>query len=301
MNLPKLSKNRYKTKELLRDHTTFNIGGQAQVWYEPKDKGELSRFLKDADDSLPLFVIGSGSNLLATDGLIKKVFIHLNTPDFLDIKVAGTKISAGAGTKIGRLISVLNSKDLGGYEFLAGIPGTIGGALVMNAGAKNDHTDASSYREMKDIVLSVEVLDRHGRFLRLKKDEIKFSYRNSSLKPYIIVSAEFGLFQADKKTVQEKIKNNLINRIGCQDWQYPSAGSFFRNPEGAVAAGKLIDQCGLKGLVVGGAKVSDKHANFIVNIRGAKSSDVLKLMEIVKKTVYNRFKIELNPEVEIVS
>lgn len=301
MSLPKHSKNKIRRLEPLGPRTTFKIGGNARVWYEPKDKLELASLLKNNDLALPLFVIGAGSNILVKEGTINRAFIHLRGPDFCKINISGTRVEVGAGVRMGSLISALDAKNLGGYEFLAGIPGAIGGALVMNAGARNDHRHAGSCRHMSDIVSSVEALDAEGRSVNFKKDDIDFFYRGSSLKPYIIVSAFLDLYRDDKKAVGERIKNNIAERIRCQDWHYPSAGSFFKNPPGGEPAGRLIDLCGLKGFKVGGAQVSRKHANFIVNSGGATSSDVLNLMEIIKERVYNRFKIILEPEVEVVS
>lgn len=301
MNLPKTFKNKLKAGEPLKRHTTFRIGGRAQYWYEPKDKRDLVRFIKQSGTLLPFFVIGAGSNLLIEDRLIKKIFIHLKHADFNKIKIAGTSVSVGAGVKMGRLISILSSKDLGGYEFLAGIPGTIGGALAMNAGAASDSDHRGSYREMKDIITQVDCLDREGRFIRLKRKDIKFSYRNSSLRPYIILGARLKLAKADKNKVRAIIRTILKNRREKQDWQYPSAGSFFKNPKNTQPAGRLIDLCRLKGLRVGDAQISEKHANFIINKRHARCADVIKLMDAVRERVYDRFKIKLDPEVEIVS
>jgi UDP-N-acetylmuramate dehydrogenase len=301
MNLPKILKNKIKKAVPLGPRTTFRIGGKSQYWYEPRDKQELAFFLKEAAGALPFFVIGSGSNLLVKDGVIKKIFIHLSSDDFKKIQINGTSVVVGAGMKISRFLAGLKSRDLGGYEFLAGIPGTIGGALVMNAGAKSEFSLPNSWREMKDIVSEVEVLDKKGSLFVLRKEKIKFSYRYSSLKPYIIVSAKLKLQTAPRRKVQETIARIVRNRLKYQDWRYPSAGSFFRNPGRNESAGRLIDLCQLKGLTVGGAQVSCKHANFIVNTGRAKSRDVLKLMEIVTKKVYNHFRIKLIPEVEIVS
>lgn len=300
MNLPASLKNRVKTNVLLKSRTSFGIGGYARYWYEPRDAGELVLFLKACDIGLPVFVIGCGSNLLVKEGLINKIFIHLGSFAFSGIRIRGNKVIAGAGVKIKRLISVLKLKNLAGYEFLAGIPGTIGGAVVMNAGAKNDAVDML-YTEMKDIVREVEVLDRNGRLMKLKPTEIGFSYRASCLKSFIVLSCVLELKKGDKKLAVEKISRIMKYRRDCQDWHYPSAGSFFKNPHTGEPAGRLIDLCRLKGFRIGGAKVSDKHANFIINAGNAKSSDVIKIMEIIKQKVYNRFKIELTPEVEIVS
>ena len=257
--------------------------------------------MKDSDISLPLFVIGAGSNLLIKDGLIKKFFIHLKARDFNKIEINRTIVVVGAGVRLSRMVSVLGSKDIGGYEFLAGIPGTIGGACVMNAGAKTDLNSEASMREMKDIIREVEVLDPRGNITRLKKKDLNFSYRNSSLKPYIIISATLRLQKADKNGVRKRVKEIIRHRAKKQDWQHPNAGSFFKNPEIGDSAGRLIDLCHLKGARVGDAQVSEKHANFIINRKRAKCADVVKLVNRVKREVYGQFKIELIPEVEIVS
>lgn len=286
----------------LSRRTSLRIGGHASYWFEPSDANELAVFLKEADPALPLFVIGCGSNLLVKDGRIKKVFIHLGSPAFKSVEVRGSKVKVGAGLETAKLIRALRSLDLGGYEFLAGIPGTIGGALAMNAGAKSDAQDSKSYCEMKDMVVSLDVLDRKGRFLRLTPMQAGFSYRISGLKPYCILAAELALRRQDRKRVMKRIKDNLAWRRAHQDLRFPSAGSFFKNPlKAGMSAGKLIELCGLKGFSVGGAKVSDVHANFIVNTGQARARDVIKLVEIIRKSVYNRFHIDLQPEVEVVS
>ncbi len=181
---------------------------------------------------------------------------------------------------------------------MAGIPASLGGATVMNAGAKiND----GAYRCMADIVSEVEALDTGGNLIRFKREDLRFSYRTSNLKPYIILSVTMELKKEARSRVQKRIKDIITSRLKKQDWLHPSAGSFFKNTSPEKPAGRLIDQCGLKGLKVGGAQVSKKHANFIINISDAKSTDVIRLMEIVSDKVYNQFKIRLIPEVEIVS
>ena len=282
-------------------YTTFRIGGKAQYWYEPKNKKELMQFLRCSSPAFPLFIIGAGSNLLIREGVLKKIFIYLGAPAFRKFHVSGTKVTVGAGLRLNHLISNLSSKNLSGYEFLAGIPGTVGGALAMNAGAKRDAGKNSSYREIGDIVSWVEVLDREGNCERLSKKNIRFLYRNSSLKSVLILKAQFVLVKSDKRLVQNRIQRLMEERMLKQDGRYPSAGSFFKNPKRNLAAGRLIDLCHLKGFAVGGAMVSDKHANFILNVDQARSSEVVRLMEIIQKKVYNLFKIKLIPEVQIVS
>ncbi len=301
MNFPKAFNGRIKKNEPLKKHTSLKIGGKARYWYEPKNRSELAQFLRELTLEIPIFVIGSGSNILVNEGLINKIFVCLRRGDFIKAKITGCRVLVGAGLSLGGLVSLLCRKNLGGYEFLAGIPGTVGGAIAMNAGSRNDFSDSSSYKEIKDIVSYIEVLDRKGNFKKIPRSKIKFSYRKSSLKKYIIIAAEFKLFKSDISNVRKRIKNNIRLRMNSQDWAHPSAGSFFKNPSKDMPAAKLIDMCGLKGRSVGGAQVSDKHANFIINKSSAKSGDVLKLMEIIQKSVYNQFNIALKPEVEFVS
>lgn len=289
-----------KTNVPLKSRTSFLIGGKARYWYEPHGKKELAGFLKICDPSLPVFIIGCGSNLLVREGVINKVFIHLCAAAFNKIKIRGPRVYVGAGVKMSRLLFALQRTDLSGYEFLTGIPGTLGGAVVMNAGAGCGIVD-SCYSQMENIVRRVEVFDRQGRYRVLELCDLNFSYRCSNLKPFIIISVVLEFKKGDKKASGEIIKKLMEYRRQRQDWRYPSAGSFFKNPGSGLSAGQLIDSCHLKGFKVGGAQVSDKHANFILNVDKAKSSDVIKIMEKIEQRVYNRFKIKLLPEVEIVA
>jgi UDP-N-acetylmuramate dehydrogenase len=300
MNLPRAFNNKVRKGELLRRHTTFGIGGKALGWYEPSDSRELSDFLRLMPESTAVFAIGAGSNLLVKDGLVRKVFISFSQPAFCRVFVSGGRVKAGAGVSLGALVRTLTNKGLTGHEFLAGIPGTLGGAVAMNAGARTIFDDPHTYREMKDIVEDVDVMDRRGRIRTLGKERIKFSYRRSSLGSLFILGVSLKLRRGSSVHSRKMIARIRAERRVRQEWSYPSAGSFFKNPPG-VAAGRLIDGCGLKGARVGGACVSSRHANFIVNAGGATYRDVMKLMEIIRKTVYNRYKIRLQPEVKIVT
>ncbi|MFH1692619.1 MAG: UDP-N-acetylmuramate dehydrogenase [Candidatus Omnitrophota bacterium] len=300
MNLQGFLKNKLKANVSLKTRTSFGIGGKARYWYEPYDKKELAMFLKKRDIDLSIFVIGCGSNLLVREGVVNKIFIHLGAAAFKTVRVCGPRVYVGAGVKISRLLTVLKRRDLNGYEFLTGIPGTIGGAVVMNAGAGGGIV-GSRCSQMQDIIRRVEVLDEKGRSRVLEARDLNFSYRGSNLKPFIVISAVLEFRKGDRKVAGETIKRLMAYRRKFQDWRYPSAGSFFKNPDARPSAGQLIDLCHLKGFKVGGAQVSHKHANFILNVDKAKSSDVIKIMEKIKKKVYNRFKIKLTPEVEIVS
>jgi UDP-N-acetylmuramate dehydrogenase len=300
MNLPKAFKNKVRKGEFLRRHTTFGIGGEALGWYEPADSRELSDFLKLLPKDTDVFAIGAGSNLLVGDGRVRKIFIRFSKPAFRRIDIRGVRVKAGSGVSLGALVRTLAGQGLTGHEFLSGIPGTLGGAVAMNAGARAVFDDAATYREIKDIVEDVNVVDRCGRMRTLKKNRIKFSYRHSSLGPLFILGATLRLRHGSVARIRQRIARIQRERRARQELSYPSAGSFFKNPRGA-AAGRLIDLCGLKGACVGGACVSAKHANFILNKGGATCDDVMKLMEIIRKTVYNRYKICLHPEVKIVA
>lgn len=286
---------------MLSARTTFKIGGKARGWYEPKNTAELSLFLKSLSSFVPVCPIGSGSNLLVQDGTVNRIFISLSRPDFCRMRVLEDRVEAGAGLKLTVLVRLLTELGLTGHEFLAGIPGTLGGALFMNAGAKINPQDSQSYREMKDIVESIAVLDRKGHMSVLSRRAAKFAYRRSALGNRIAVSCVLRLKKDSPNLVRLRVRRILDARRKVQDLAYPSAGSFFKNPGKGKTAGQLIDACGLKGMIVGGACVSAKHANFIVNKGGASCADVIKLMEIIRKCVYNRFKIRLQPEVKIVA
>jgi UDP-N-acetylmuramate dehydrogenase len=216
--------------------------------------------------------------------------LHLNQPVFKSISYRGNAIEAGSGLMLGQLILAAKNRGLSGLEFLAGIPGTLGGALVMNAGAWG--------RSISEIVEKVRVMDYNGTIKILERKEIKFAYRRSSLARYIILSARLKLAKKSKKEIAESIKQFLQCRRNTQDVSSPNAGCVFKNPAGK-SAGKLIDLCGLKGKRIGGACVSQRHANFILNKGNAGSGDVLKLMSLIRKRVKAQFKVNLEPEIKI--
>ncbi len=299
MSLRTSLRNKVRHNVALAGRNYFRIGGRARWWLEPASVRALGAFLRERDKSVDLFVLGAGSNVLFDDATIRKVFVCLQAPAFAKICVRGRRVTVGAGVRIGRLISVLSKFDLGGHEFLAGIPGTIGGALVMNAGARRCQDDPRTYREMRDVVVSVDTLDRSGRFCTLRREEIDFGYRQTSLAPMIVTGATLALRPARRRRVTREIGRILGWRFVHQDWLFPSAGSFFKNPPGDAAA-RLIDGCGLKGLAVGAAQVSPRHANFIINTGHARFTDVTKLVEIIQERVYNHFRVRLEPEVMIV-
>ncbi|MDD5574172.1 MAG: UDP-N-acetylmuramate dehydrogenase [Candidatus Omnitrophica bacterium] len=301
MNLPRVFAHKIRSGILLRRRTTLGIGGEARGWFEPKDTRELTAFLASCRGRTPIVVIGAGSNLLVKAGLIEKIFVRLSKPFFRSVDMRGCRVSVGAGVPLAALVRRLAAAGLTGYEFLAGIPGTMGGAVVMNAGARTVFDKPGTYREIKDIVESVDAVGMDGRCRTFTKRQIRFSYRDSSLTSFVIVTATLRLRKGSSAAAGERIRRILKARRERQDRSYPSAGSFFKNPASSgETAGRLIDGCGLKGACVGGACVSSKHANFILNKGGATYADVKKLMDMVQKAVYHRYKIHLKPEVKIV-
>lgn len=300
MSSPRTRFPELKKGVLLSGRTTLKVGGAARYWFRPRDERHLTALLKRWSGEPRPFVIGAGSNLLFGDGVVERLFIDLGAPAFGRIALRKGLVRAGGGCRLGRLISFLSGRDLGGYEFLAGIPGTVGGAVAMNAGARGRWEDPSTYREVKDVLVSVEVCDMKGRRSVRTRDEVRFGYRSSSLEGLIVLAATFCFEKARRRDVTAALRENLKKRWERQDWAHASAGSFFKNPPGALAAAHMIDRCGLKGFRVGDAQVSPKHANFIINAGHATCADVLKLVEIVRQNVYNQFRVNLEPEVRIV-
>ncbi|MFH1269772.1 MAG: UDP-N-acetylmuramate dehydrogenase [Candidatus Omnitrophota bacterium] len=293
MNWRKNLKGRIRLAEPLKKHTTFKIGGPAKFLVEPKDPGDLRLLLSLVKRyNLPIFVIGAGSNLLVSDKGINGVVVRLNAPYFNKLSYKNNYLDAGSGVWLGRVILFARGHGLSGAEFLAGIPGTLGGALAMNAGIAKDN------RSIQDLVKSVTVMDYRGNKKILNKKDIRFGYRKSSLSKYIILSALLKLKRGDKEEVRNKIKEYFQYRKLTQDLSRPSAGCIFRNPPGD-SAGRLIDLCGLKGKGFRDAGVSLKHANFILNLGQASSADVIKLMAFITGKVRDKFGIKLTPEIKI--
>ncbi|MBI3990598.1 MAG: UDP-N-acetylmuramate dehydrogenase [Candidatus Omnitrophica bacterium] len=285
-----------RLNEPLSRHTTFRIGGPVDYFIEPADLYQLKKTLSFCrKEKLAFMVIGSGSNLLVNDAGVKGIVIKLNSPYFKKVNVKGLSVTAGAGVKLGRLVQVAAKSGLGGLEFLAGIPGTVGGALIMNAGVKG--RDSGSRKEISRFIKEIKALDGKGKIVKLKKNEMRFSYRNSNLGKYIILGARFYLRREPSEAIEKRVKEYLDYKKQTQDLTFPSAGCIFKNPAGH-SAGYLLDKCGLKGKRIGGAKVSERHANFIVNEDGAKAADVLSLVELARKKVKARFGIKLSPEIK---
>lgn len=277
----------------LKEETTFNIGGAADIFIVPRNLMELISVLSILkENNVPYFILGAGSNLLIKDGGVRGAVIKLGDGfDYAHAK--GDYILAGAAVSLAALSIEAKNAELSGLEFASGIPGTLGGALFMNAGAYGG--------EMKDVVSEVSFIDSDGTVKTITNDECDFGYRNSifSSGEKIIVSAKLTLFRGNKDEISEKMRTLNAQRKEKQPLEYPSAGSTFKRPEGNFA-GTLIEKAGLKGTKIGGAEVSDKHAGFIINTGDATAKDVLDLIELVKKEVFEKFDVKLFPEVKII-
>jgi UDP-N-acetylmuramate dehydrogenase len=288
---PKNLNKEIKTGIKLADLTSFKIGGRARFFFEPRDLESLQEALACARRAkVKVFILGAGSNILANDSGIDGMVIKLSGRDFKGLDNQGACIRAGSGLKLNQLVLFAKDKGLSGLEFLAGIPGTLGGALAGNAGAWG--------RSIGEQVKEVSVLDYNGRMKLLAGRNLRFAYRKSNLNKYIILSAKLKLHAADKDRIAFKIKGYLLRRSKTQGNSLPNAGCIFKNPA-KFPAGKLIDACGLKGKTKGAAVISMVHANFILNLGKAKSRDVLSLMDLMRRKVRERFKINLQPEIKI--
>jgi len=276
--------------EPLARFTTFKIGGPADYYLEPKDREDLINLIKYLKEiKYPYLIIGNGSNVLISDEGIRGAAINLEF-GFTKIQINKNNVFAEAGIRLSKLVDVCIENSLVGMENLAGIPGTLGGAILMNAGAYGG--------EISNFIKTVEVVD-DVEIKFLTKEECGFTYRKSNLERKIILSAEFELPFGDKAKARERRKELLIKRNQSQPVDVPNAGSIFKNPVGNYA-GRLIEQAGLKGLTIGGAKVSEKHANFIVNFNNASANDVIELMKVIQETVFNKFGILLEPEIKMI-
>ncbi len=291
MNWPKRLKVNLRLNYPLKDHTTFKIGGPVKYFIEPKDAGDLKLLLNlSRGYKIPVLVLGAGSNVLASDKGVKAIVLRLNSPVFKKICFHKNRVEVGSAAPLSRLIYLAQGKGLSGLEFLAGIPGTLGGALMMNAGAWG--------RCIADLVEYVRVMDYNGNIKILDRNDIKFEYRAAGLDGFINLGACLKLKKKNKEQIRNKTGEYLKQRRKTQDLSWPSAGCVFKNPKGK-SAGMLIDRCGLKGRSSGGAVISRKHANFIINTGSAKAKDVLRLMALARREVKNKFNITLEPEIRI--
>jgi UDP-N-acetylmuramate dehydrogenase len=281
--------------EPLKNYTSFRVGGPADLLSMPEDKDELLSIIKQASAlNIPITLIGSGTNILITDKGIRGLVI--NTKQLKsNIKCMENEqafiIKVKSGQRLSRVCQFAINQSLTGLEFAAGIPGTIGGAVKMNAGTQSG--------DMSDIVESIEVIDRKKlAFITYYKDALCFSYRNLDLKHYI-VSIQLRLKKGQQDKIEETFKQNLQKKNASQPVSYASAGCFFKNPKHEKSAGELIEKSGLKGRAINDAMVSEKHANYIVNLKNASCKDILTLKALIQNKVKEKYNVELETEVRI--
>ena len=277
-------------REPMSRHTTFRTGGPADLLVQPEAE-QIAPILEVCrNEEIPWTVIGNGSNLLVGDGGIRGVVLEIGK-QMSDVVIEGTVITAGAGAMLSSIASRAAAAELTGMEFASGIPGSLGGAVVMNAGAYGG--------EMKDILQKVTVLTPDGTVQTLSVKELELSYRHSIIpeKGYLVISAVLKLPPGNADEIQSIMADLKEKRVSKQPLEYPSAGSTFKRPEGYFA-GKLIQDAGLRGFRVGGAQVSEKHCGFIINRDQATSTDICQLMQQVSEIVYEKFGVRLEPEVK---
>ena len=279
-------------EEPMKKHTTFRVGGPADVLVQPDETALEAILALCRQYHVSYSFIGNGSNLLVGDKGIRGVVIEMTDP-MGNIEVDGTKITAQAGAMLSKIANTAASNGLGGMEFAAGIPGSVGGAVVMNAGAYGG--------EMKDIIEKVYVLDENGAQLELDRHALDLGYRHSCIpdKKYIVTKVVLELVPRDEAEIRSKMKELNEKRAEKQPLQYPSAGSTFKRPEGYFA-GKLIMDAGLRGYQVGGAQVSEKHCGFVINKGDATAADICQLMRDVSDKVQAQFGVVLEPEVKMI-
>ena len=278
----------------LREHTTYKVGGNAKCFVYPQDTKKLIKLLKYINkNNIKYKILGNGSNTLFSDKEYDGIIIKLDKFD--DIEIKGYTVVVGAGYNLMKLASLCARRSLAGLEFASGIPGTIGGAVYMNAGAYKS--------DMGYIIKKVKVLTPEFRVINMTNRELDFHYRSSFFQKnpgYICLQATLGLKKGKKEEIQKVNKERKERRLESQPLEYPSAGSVFRNPEG-LFAGKLIEDLGFKGLMKGGAQISNKHANFIINRNNAKASDIKYLIDLAHDKVLEKYKVDMKIEQEFVN
>ncbi|NFF61164.1 UDP-N-acetylmuramate dehydrogenase [Clostridium botulinum] len=287
-----LDKEEIKNNVLMKSYTSFRVGGPADVFVTPNSYEKIRDVIKICKQyNVPYFILGNGSNLLVRDGGIRGVVINFTKLN--KILVEETKVIAESGAVLSMVANAALKNDLTGLEFAHGIPGSVGGAVAMNAGAYNG--------EICQVIESATIIDSDGEIREISKEEMDLSYRNSLIlkNGYIVLKATFKLQRGEHDSIKARMDDLMRRRKEKQPLEYPSAGSTFKRPEGYFAA-KLIEDSELKGAHVGDAEVSVKHSGFIINKGNASAKDILDLIELVKKTVNDKFEVALNTEVRIV-
>lgn len=278
--------------EPMKDHTSFKVGGPADIFIEPDNTEELSKTIKSLrEHKIPYYIIGNGSNLLVSDKGLRCAIVKIGEK-FSSVDIDGDRIISECGILLSTLSKMAAKSSLTGMEFASGIPGALGGAVAMNAGAYGG--------EMKDIVEWVEVLDQNLQFKRLQGSEMDFGYRKSVVEPwgYIVIRCCLKLKKGNPDEIYSIMANLTEKRKTKQPLHLPSAGSTFKRPEGYFA-GKLVEDAGLRGFSLGGAQVSELHCGFVVNNGDAKAQDVYNLIRHVQKTVFEKFNVKLETEIKM--
>lgn len=286
-----IDEHRIYTEEPMKAHTTFRVGGPADFFVMPKTIEEVKKIVGLCrEEKMPYYILGNGSNLLVGDKGYRGVMIQIYK-EMAAIEVKGECIRVQAGALLSRVGNAALEAELHGFEFAAGIPGTMGGAVVMNAGAYGG--------EMKDVIVDATVLSPEGEILVLSKEELELGYRTSIIakKDYIVLEANIRLEKGCREEIRAKMDELKVQRVTKQPLEYPSAGSTFKRPTGYFA-GKLIQDAGLRGFQVGGAQVSEKHCGFVINKDNATAADIVELMEQVSEKVMEEFGVQLEPEVK---
>ena len=286
-----LGKEQVLFEEPMKSHTTFRIGGPAEVFIMPKSIKQVQMAVKICqEEQIPYFILGNGSNLLVSDRGYRGVIIKMDR-NMGEIQVEGTEIQAAAGALLSSIAVAARRESLTGFEFAGGIPGTLGGAVVMNAGAYGG--------EIKDVLKEVTVMDGDGKIFTLPASELEMGYRTRIIKTagYLVLSARITLSRGKEEDIKARTRELSEMRTQKQPLDYPSAGSTFKRPEGYFA-GKLIMDSGLRGYSVGGAMVSEKHCGFVINKGNATAEDVVSLMKHVTEVVQEKYGVTLEPEVK---
>ena len=295
IELNKIFEGKVKLNEYMSKHTSFKIGGTADFFVEATSIREICLLQEfTSKNNIPMFIIGNGSNILVADKGIRGIVVKINLNNVkIEKKEQNEIVTFGAGCKISAIAHMLAKKGISGFEELSSIPGTVGGAIVMNAGAYG--------KEVKDILISTKCLDKDGKIVEFLNEEQQFGYRTSIFKKheYIILEARFRLEQKDEEYIIDKMREYKLKRMESQPLEYPSAGSTFKRGEGFITA-KVIDECGLKGASIGDAEISQKHAGFIINKGKATYNDVLKLIEYTKEQVKKKTGLEIEEKIEYI-
>ncbi len=279
-----------RMQEPMAGHTTFRIGGPADCFVQLENQAQLIRVQKYLRlVEIPFFIMGNGSNLLVSDKGYEGVILQVG-PKMSDIQVEGCQIKAQAGAALAQVARTALEHGLTGLEFASGIPGTVGGGVVMNAGAYGG--------EMSQVVTQVDVVNSQGEVMELGNATMEFGYRTSTIRnnPFIVTEVTFRLQQGDRELIRERMEELAVQRRQKQPLEYPSAGSTFKRPEGHFA-GKLIMDAGMRGFQIGGARVSDKHCGFIINVGHATAQDVQDVIWEVRERVKERLFVDLEPEI----